>query len=67
MRLLREGLLSIFVVTAVLYLYLLAAGAALLSLCGFLSHLNEPKTLDHFTVAANASLRNQTRASGEIQ
>lgn len=36
MRVLREGLVSIFVVAVVLYLYFLAAGAALLSLCGSL-------------------------------
>ena len=58
MRLLREALLDFFVVWVVLSLYLVAAGAALFSLCGLLSHRDEPETLHHFTVVTNASLQN---------
>ena len=67
MKLLREMVLCFFVVGVVLYLYFVAAGVALLSLCGFLSHRNGPATLHHFTIAANASLRNQTHTTGELQ
>jgi hypothetical protein len=60
MKLLREALLSLFVGGVVLYLYCVAAGAALLSLCGFFSHRNGPAMLHHFTVAENLQNRTYT-------
>jgi hypothetical protein len=42
MRFLREALLSLFVVVVVLCLYFLAAGVALFSFWGFVSHRDEP-------------------------
>jgi hypothetical protein len=37
MRVLREALLSLFVIGIVLYVYLLAVGAALFEICGLRS------------------------------
>lgn len=44
MRLLKESLLSFFVAGVVLSLYVLAAGAAFFSFCGFVPHRDEPET-----------------------
>ena len=63
MKLLREALLSLFVGGVVLYLYFVAEGTALLSLCGFLSYRNGPVTLHHFT--GTRSLQNRTDADRE--
>ena len=37
MRVLREALLSVFVIGIILYVYLLAIGAALFEICGLAS------------------------------
>jgi hypothetical protein len=42
MKLLKEALFCFFVVAVALSFYFLAAGAAILSLCGFLLHQDEP-------------------------
>lgn len=63
MSLLRETVLSLFVMGLVLYLYFVAAGAALLSLCGFLSHRDGPETLHHFTVTVDVNLRDPTHTT----
>ena len=65
MKSFREALLSLFAIGIVLYLYFVAGGVALLSLCGFLLHRDGPETPDHFPVRANASLPHQTYATGE--
>jgi hypothetical protein len=43
MRVLREALLSVFVIGIVLYVYLLAAGAALFEIFGLASSAGEPE------------------------
>jgi hypothetical protein len=53
MRFLKESLLSFFVVTVVVSLYFLAAGAALLSLCGFVSDRDGPETPYRSAIAKN--------------
>jgi hypothetical protein len=55
MRLLREALLCLFVIAIVLYLYSVAAGVALLSLCGFFSHRDEPEAVRHVKIVSNRS------------
>lgn len=55
MRFIKESLLSFFVVTIVLSLYLLAAGAALFSFRGFVSHRDKPEAVRHFKIASNMS------------
>lgn len=52
MKFLKESLLSFFVIGLVLYLYVLAAGAELLNLCGFASSGGEPEAAQHFKIAA---------------
>jgi hypothetical protein len=53
MRFLKESLLLLFVLGVVVSLYFLAASAALFGLCGFVSHRDEPDTLDHAAIATN--------------
>jgi hypothetical protein len=55
MRFLKESLLSFLVVGILLYLYFLAAGAALFTFCGFVSHRGEPEALHHFKIAADVN------------
>jgi hypothetical protein len=43
MRFFKETLLSIFVIGVVLYVYLLAAGAALFDVCRLVSSAGEPE------------------------
>ena len=52
MRLLREALLSVFVIGIVLYIYLLAAGAALFDVCDCASSSGEPGAPDQLKTAA---------------
>jgi hypothetical protein len=67
MRFLRESLLSFFVVAVVLYLYFIAAGAALLSLWGFLLHRDGLETLHHLKVLRDVTSSNQIHTTGELQ
>ena len=50
MRFLKEALLSFFVMGLVLYLYVVAAGAVLFSLC-FVSHRDKPAVVHHSKIA----------------
>jgi hypothetical protein len=52
MRFLREALLSMLVIGLVLYLYVVAAGAVLCSMCGFVSHRQKPAAIHHSKLAA---------------
>ena len=51
MRLFREALLSAIVMGVVLYLYLVAGGAVLLGICGFVSHRDKPAPVYHSKIA----------------
>jgi hypothetical protein len=56
MRFLKESLLSFFVMGVVLSLYFVAAGAALFSFCGFVSHRDEPEVaVHHLKIAAEVN------------
>jgi hypothetical protein len=55
MRLLREALLSALVMGVVLYLYLVAGGAVLCSLCGFVSHRDKPAAVHRLKIAADVN------------
>lgn len=55
MRLLKESLLSFFVVGVVVSLYFVAAGAALFSFCGFVSARDEPDALHHVKITADVN------------
>ena len=52
MRVLREALLSLFVMGIVLYVYLLAVGAALFEICGLASSGGQPETPHNLRIAA---------------
>ena len=67
MRLLKESLLSFFVLGIVLCLYLLAGGVALFSLCGFVSQRGEPEAVRHFKIVTDATSRKQIHITGELQ
>jgi hypothetical protein len=51
MRLLREGLLSSAVMGVVLYLYVVAGGALLCSICGVVLHRDKPPTVHQSKIA----------------
>ena len=55
MRILREALLCFLVVAVVLSLYFVAAGAALLSFCGFVSKRSEPEAVHHMKIVTDGS------------
>lgn len=55
MRLLRETLLSLFVMGVVLYLYLVAGGIVLCGICGFVSHRDKPAAVHHSKMAADVN------------
>jgi hypothetical protein len=67
MRFLKESLLSLFVVAVVLYLYFVAAGAALLSLCGLLLPPDGLETLHHLKALTDVTSPNQIHTTGELQ
>jgi hypothetical protein len=67
MRFLKESLLSFFVVGVVLSLYFLAAGAALFSFCGFVSHRDKAEPAQHLKITANVTSLNQIHTIGELQ
>lgn len=52
MRVLREALLSAFVIGTILYVYLLAAGAALFGLSGLVSQRDKLAAVHHSKVAS---------------
>ena len=52
MRVLRETLLSLFVIGIVLYVYLLAAGAALFEICGLASSDRQAEPPHNLRIAA---------------
>jgi hypothetical protein len=57
MRALKEALLSFFAFSVVLYLYFVAAGAALVSRCGFFLRRDGPETLHRLKIAAKVTSR----------
>jgi hypothetical protein len=52
MRFLREALLSVFAMGVVLYLYLVAAGTALLNVCSLAPSGGESEATHHLKIAA---------------
>ena len=54
MRLLREALLAAIVMGIVLYLYIVAGGAVLCSICGVVLHRDRPPTVHHSKIAPGA-------------
>jgi hypothetical protein len=57
MKFLKDSLLSFFVAGIVLSLYFIAAGAALFSFCGFVSHREEPELGGRLKIAAKVTSR----------
>ena len=52
MRLLRETLLSLFVISVVLYLYVVAVGALLFNVCRIVFAGGHPEAAHHLKIAA---------------
>lgn len=50
MRILREALLSLVVISVVLYLYVVAGGTLLLNVCGLGSGRGEPEAPHHLKI-----------------
>jgi hypothetical protein len=52
MRVLKEALLSAIIMGIVLYLYIVAGGTVLCSICGVVLHRDKPPTVHHSKIAA---------------
>ena len=64
MRILREALLSVFVIGVVLYLYLLARSALFLNVCGLASSGGEPEAAHHLKLQQRKLI---SRQRGQVE